>query len=41
LTVKDDPFMTQAPRLLEVVRNKIGFKHYNVRTEKQFLIRIK
>jgi hypothetical protein len=34
LIVKDDPFMTKAPRLLEGVRNKIGVKHYNVRTEK-------
>ena len=29
--------MTQAPGLLEVVRNKIRVKHYSIRTEKTYI----
>jgi hypothetical protein len=40
LTVKDDPFMKQAPSLLEVVHNKIGVNITNVRTENSSLIQL-
>jgi hypothetical protein len=33
--------MTQAPSLLEVVRNKIRVKHYSIRTEKTYIHWIK
>jgi hypothetical protein len=29
--------MTQAPSLLEVVRNNIRVKHYSIRTEKTYI----